>query len=129
MKIILLIICFLHLVITKHYLVKTGDEGHANKRKAVGEDYEEDGNDHSKENLSGPNKDEHRKKQMDGQRGSKIEDYGNGGSDYSKDDLSGADKGDPNPPPVTDSHDYRFNLPSARIRPGTAYCQAHSSPA
>ena len=39
MKIMLLTICFLHLVITKHYLVKTGDEGQTNKHKEVKQDH------------------------------------------------------------------------------------------
>jgi len=39
MKLILLTICYLHLVITKHYLVKTRDQGITNKQTYAGDDY------------------------------------------------------------------------------------------
>ena len=39
MKTILLAICFLHLVITKNYLVKTRDQGQTDKQEDVEEDH------------------------------------------------------------------------------------------
>ena len=39
MKKMLMTICFLHLAITKHYLVKTGNEGQPNKHKEMIKDH------------------------------------------------------------------------------------------